>query len=88
MDGYVNCIIATAKDLNGVGFPISEKWVGSFLLAGLGDEYKPMIMALENFGTPITGDAIRTKLLQELLQKFEAMVCTPNSYLATDLPPI
>ena len=65
MDAYVNRIISTSKDLNGVGFPISEEWVGSFLLAGLGDEYKPMIMALENSGTPITGDAIRTKLLQE-----------------------
>ena len=65
VDVYVNLVIATAKDLNGPGFPISKEWVGSFLLAGLGDKYKPLIMALENSGTPITGDAKRTKLLQK-----------------------
>ncbi|XP_055642358.1 uncharacterized protein LOC129779112 [Toxorhynchites rutilus septentrionalis] len=63
---YVTEIISTAHSLRGVGFDISEEWVGSLLLAGLPEEYKPMIMALENSGTPITGDSIKTKLLQEV----------------------
>jgi len=36
------------------------------LLAGLPDEYKPMIMGIESSGTPITGEFIKTKLLQDI----------------------
>lgn len=35
------------------------------LLAGLPEDYRPMIMALENSGVNITGDYIKTKLFQE-----------------------
>ncbi|XP_058828385.1 uncharacterized protein LOC131688230 [Topomyia yanbarensis] len=66
MDEYVNQIVSTAHQLEGIGFPISEEWIGTLLLAGLPEEYRPMIMALENSGIAITGDAIKTKLLQEL----------------------
>lgn len=64
-ENYVNEIISTAQALNGIGFVINEEYVGSFLLAGLTDEYRPMIMAMENSGMEITGDAVKTKLLQE-----------------------
>lgn len=40
--------------------------VGALLLAGLPEEYKPMIMALENSGIPITGDSVKVKLLQDV----------------------
>ena len=66
MTDYVNQIVTTAHQLDGIGFAISAEWIGTLLLAGLPDEYRPMIMALENSGTPITGDAIKTKLLQEV----------------------
>ncbi|XP_062538063.1 uncharacterized protein LOC134206375 [Armigeres subalbatus] len=66
MADYVNQIVMTAHQLDGIGFAISDVWVGTLLLAGLPDEYRPMNMALENSGTPITGDAIKTKLLQEV----------------------
>lgn len=65
IENYVNQIISTAQALNGIGFEINEEYVGSFLLAGLPDEYRPMIMAMENSGIKITGDAVKTKLLQE-----------------------
>jgi len=52
--------------LNGIGFKVDEEWIGSLLLAGLPEEYKPMIMGLESSGTPITGDAVKTKLLQDI----------------------
>lgn len=36
------------------------------LFAGLPETYKPMVMALENSGAAITGDVVKTKLLQEV----------------------
>ncbi|XP_045541927.1 uncharacterized protein LOC123723402 [Papilio machaon] len=36
------------------------------MLAGLSDNYKPMIMGLESSGIKITSDFIKTKLLQEV----------------------
>ncbi|XP_018403755.1 PREDICTED: retrovirus-related Pol polyprotein from transposon TNT 1-94 [Cyphomyrmex costatus] len=66
VDEYVNTIITTAHKLNGIGFKVNEEWIGSLLLAGLPEEYKPMIKGLESSGTPITGDTIKTKLLQDI----------------------
>lgn len=66
IESYINQIITTAHKLTGIGFNIGEEWVGTFLLAGLPDEYRPMIMGLENSGMPITGDAIKTKLMQDV----------------------
>lgn len=65
METYVTTMVATANQLAGVGFPISEEWLGMLLLAGLPESFKPMVMALQNSGAAITGDLIKTKLLQE-----------------------
>lgn len=65
MEDYVNQVMSTAHQLIGVGFKIPDLWIGMILLAGLPEEYRPMIMALENSGVNITGDYIKTKLLQE-----------------------
>lgn len=66
VEDYVNSIITTAHKLDGVGLSVSEEWVGTILLAGLSDEYKPMIMGIESSGVAITGDAIKTKILQDV----------------------
>lgn len=66
IEEYVDQITSTAHKLNGIGFSVSEEWVGSLLLAGLPDHYKPMIMGLESSGTKLTGDAIKVKLLQDV----------------------
>ncbi|XP_062557616.1 uncharacterized protein LOC134222481 [Armigeres subalbatus] len=65
MDEYVNQVISTANQLNGIGFKLPELWIGMILLAGLPEDYRPMIMGLENSGVTITGDFVKTKLLQE-----------------------
>lgn len=65
MEEYVNQVISTANQLNSIGFKLPDLWVGMILLAGLSDDYRPMIMALENSGVAITGDFVKTKLLQE-----------------------
>jgi hypothetical protein len=59
MDKYVHQVISTSHALNGIGFNISEEWIGTLLLAGLPEEYRPMIMALENSGLQITANFVK-----------------------------
>lgn len=66
VDEYVNQIVMTAHKLNGLDFNVSEEWIGALLLAGLPDNYGPMIMGLESSGVEITGDSVKTKLLQDV----------------------
>lgn len=72
VEDYVNTIITTAHKLNGLSFNVNEEWIGTLLLAGLPEQYSPMIMGLESSGTPITGDSIKTKLLQDIRINKEA----------------
>ncbi|RLU25147.1 hypothetical protein DMN91_003239 [Ooceraea biroi] len=45
---------------------VPDVWIGTLLLAGLPDMYRPMIMGLENSGMDIMADLVKTKLLQEV----------------------
>lgn len=65
MQGFITEIVTTAHKLGSVGFAVSEEWVGAFLMAGLHEEYRLMIMAIESSGIKICGDSIKTELLQE-----------------------
>lgn len=65
MEDYVTRIISATKKLTAIGMALPEDLVGALLLAGLPAEYKPMIMALSNSGTEISGDLIKNKLLEE-----------------------
>lgn len=62
----ISRILSTAHKLNSIDFKLSDEWIGTFLLAGLPDDYRPMIMGLESSGVKITGDSIKTKLLQDV----------------------
>ncbi|KAK9695443.1 Zinc knuckle [Popillia japonica] len=64
MMSYVSQVIDTANKLNGIGFAVSEEWLGVILLTGLTDNFEPMIMGLE-----ITGDTIKTKLFDTIGHK-------------------
>lgn len=66
VEEYVNSITTTAHKLSEIGFNVNDEWVGSLLLTGLPEHYRPMIMGLESSGTKITGDAIKVKLLQDV----------------------
>ena len=66
VEAYVTKVVNTAHKLRSVAMDVSDEWVGTLLLAGLSDEYRPMIMGLESSGTPITADSIKTKLLQDV----------------------
>lgn len=62
----VNKIMSTAHELRNIGFDVGDEWLGTLMLAGLPDNYKPMIMGLESSSIIISSDFIKTKLLQEV----------------------
>lgn len=66
VDDYVNKIMSTAHKLRNIKFNIDDEWLGTLMLAGLPEAYKPMIMGLESSGIKISADSIKTKLLQEV----------------------
>lgn len=66
IEEYINRLMSTAHKLRGIGFNVDDEWLGTLMLAGLSDEYKPMIMGIESSGLKISADMIKTKLLQEV----------------------
>lgn len=56
-------IMNTSNKLSGIGFDIKDEWIAAILLAGLTDEYKPLIMSIEGSGIEMTADTIKRKLL-------------------------
>lgn len=60
---YVSRIKNAAIKLSSIGFPVNDEWLGAILLAGLTENYKPFIMALEANGQQISGDMIMSKLM-------------------------
>lgn len=47
------------------GLKIDEEVLASLLLAGLLDEFKSLVMAIENSSIQLSSDAVKTLLLQE-----------------------
>ncbi|KAG6456369.1 hypothetical protein O3G_MSEX009690 [Manduca sexta] len=66
VEDYVNKIMSTAYKLRNIGFEVGDEWLGTLMLAGLPNNYKPMIMGLESSSIKISSDFIKTKLLQEV----------------------
>lgn len=79
MQEYVDQIINTSNKLSGVGFPISDEWIGAILLAGLTDDYKPFIMGIESSGVEMTGDAIISKLIDNRIDSKEGAFFSKNT---------
>lgn len=63
MTNYVTQIMETAQKLSGTGFSVNDEWIGCLMLAGLPEKYFPMLMAIEHSGIAITGDVVKTKLI-------------------------
>lgn len=66
IEDYVSRIMNTAHKLRNIGFDVNDEWLGTLMLAGLPDEYKPMIMGLESSGIKISADSVKSKLIQEV----------------------
>lgn len=65
MDEYVSNIISTAQKLNEVGFAVPDEWLAIFLLAGLTEDYQPLVLSMESGEGKLSSDSVKTKLLQE-----------------------
>ncbi|XP_048481491.1 uncharacterized protein LOC105390889 [Plutella xylostella] len=66
VESYVNKVISCAHKLRNIGFLVDDEWLGTLLLAGLPETYRPMIMAMESSGVKISTDLVKTKILQEV----------------------
>ena len=63
MQAYVEHIKCYSNKLSGVGFDMTDEWLGAILLAGLTDHYRPFIMGIEAGDGEIKSDTIISKLL-------------------------
>ena len=63
IEEYLNRLMSTAHKLRGIGFNVDDEWLGTLMLAGLSDEYKPMIMGIESSGIKISADMINNKVI-------------------------
>lgn len=55
--------ISASNKLTGIGFEVNDEWLGCILLAGLTEEYRPMILSVESSGQNISADFIVSKLI-------------------------
>lgn len=65
-EDYVDSIMPVCHKLTDAGLKVTDEWTGIFMLAGLPSEYRPMILGMESSGKPITADAFKSKLLQDV----------------------
>lgn len=63
MQEYIDKKISAANKLTGIGFEVNDEWLGCILLAGLTEEYRPMIMSIESNGQNISADYVTSKLV-------------------------
>lgn len=63
MGDYIDRIKLTSNKLNGIGFALSSEWLGAIMLAGLTEDFRPLIMGIEANNELVTADTITSKLL-------------------------
>lgn len=63
MNDYIGKIKATSNKLCGIGFVLTSEWLGAIMLAGLTEDFRPLIMGIETNNEAITADLITSKLL-------------------------
>lgn len=68
MDNYIERIINTSNKLTGIGFEISDEWIGAILLAGLTEDYKALILGIESSGKTTKSDDIISKLIDNRIE--------------------
>lgn len=64
MEKYVNEFLLYWRKSKIAGFNVEEQVIASLMLGGLPDEYRAMILGIENSGKELTVDYIKTILLQ------------------------
>lgn len=66
MENYVNKMTVMSKKMKAAGLELGDEVVASLILAGLSDEFKPMVMAIEHSQAKLTTDFVQNRLLQEV----------------------
>lgn len=67
MDEYLKKIVSCIHKLKGAGTEIRDELTAAFMMAGLTEEYRQMIMSIESSDAKFTSEDIKSKLLQEVL---------------------
>lgn len=65
VEDYVNRMVTTCLKVGKAGLKIDDELFASLMLAGRPEEYKSLVMAVENSTKNLSSDAVKTLLLQE-----------------------
>lgn len=65
MQDYVNTMVMTSLKVKNAGLKIDDELTASLMLAGLPDEFRALVLAVENSQSSLTVDTVRDLLLQE-----------------------
>lgn len=65
VEDYVSRMVTTCLKVGKAGLKIDDEVLASLMLAGLPEEYKSLVMAIENSSKTLSSDAVKTFLLQE-----------------------
>lgn len=65
IEEYVNHVTMTSLKVKKTGLKLDDEIIASFMLAGLPNEFNPLVMAIENSSEKLTTDGVKTILLQE-----------------------
>lgn len=65
MPDYVNRMVMTSLKVQSAGLNIDDELTASLMLAGLPDEFRALVLAVENSTTELTVDSVKTLLLQD-----------------------
>lgn len=65
VEDYVSRMVTTSLKVEKAGLKIDDEVLASLMLADLPDEFKSLVMAIENSSKNLSSDAVKTLLLQE-----------------------
>lgn len=72
IEKYINAILLYWNKTKVAGFKIEEQVIASLMLGGLPEDYRAMILGIENSGKELTVDYVKNVLLQGIPDPFKA----------------
>lgn len=65
IEAYINEVQATSQALQRIKSGLDDEFIGILMLAGLTEEYNPLVMTLEHSGRKLTSEAAISALMKE-----------------------
>lgn len=84
METYVNEILLHWHKTKVAGFNINEDVIASLMLGGLPEQYRAMILGIENSGKDLTVDYVKTVLLQGISEPIADNFGNERAYQAAN----